>query len=173
MTAPVVVAVKRSCWRVLTPRWAVEPLSGAGAAERSGRWNEPSTPTLYLSADHVTAFAEYMQDLERPGLLTLYDVAAERVVDLCDPRVRAMLGVDQPVLLCPWKTIARIERRRPPAWDLATRLGDVDGVRVPSAQHAGGVNLVLWRWNLAAGGARVLAIDPTRDLPRDAASCRG
>lgn len=158
--------------RVLTPRWTAEPLSGAGAAERGGRWNEPGTPALYLSEDHVTAFAEYMQDLERPDLLTPYDGAAEHVVDLCDQGVRSALGVDEPVLLCPWKTIARIERRRPPSWDLAAHLGDADGVRVPSAQRPGGVILVLWRWNLASGGARVVAIDPNRDLPRDAASWR-
>ena len=86
---------------------------------------------------------------------------------------RWRLAVDQAVLLCPWKTIARIERRRPPTWDLAARLGEADGVRVPSAQHAGGVNLVLWRWNQSSGGARVVAIDPNRDLPRDAASWPG
>lgn len=170
---PTVVAVRRRCWRVLTPRWASEPLSGAGAAERGGRWNEPGFPALYLSEDHVTAFAEYMQDLERPGLLTPYDVSAKRIVDLCDPDVRARLAVDHAVLLCPWKTIVRIERRRPPTWDLAARLGETDGVRVPSAQRAGGVNLVLWRWNQPSGGARVVAIDPNRDLPRDAASWLG
>ena len=36
----------------------------------------PATPALYLSEIHVTAFAECMQDLERTGLLTPYDVAA-------------------------------------------------------------------------------------------------
>src|SRR5262245_1176817 len=55
-----------------------------------------------------------MQGLERPGLLTPYDVDAERIVDLCDPNV-----CDDTVLFCPWKTIARIEKRRPP--DLGSR----------------------------------------------------
>jgi hypothetical protein len=37
--------------------------------------------------------------------------------------VRAALGVGEPVLLCLWKTIARIERGRRPTWELATCLG--------------------------------------------------
>jgi RES domain-containing protein len=167
-----VVAVRRRYWRVLTPRWASLPLSGAGAAERGGRWNAPGSPALYLSEEHITAFAEYMQGLERPGLLTPYDVETQRIVDLCDPKVRNRLAVDDSVLVCPWKTIARIERRRPPTWDLAARLADADGIRVPSAQHCGGVNLVLWRWNLTGGSTRVAAIDPLGDLPRDSTSWR-
>lgn len=162
------VTIDRAYWRVLTPRWSSEPLGGAGAAKRGGRWNEPGQPALYLSEDHTTAFADYMQDLERPGLFTPYDVEAERIVDLCDAAVRAALDVDEATLLGAWKTIARIEHRRPPPWTLATDLlaAGADGVRVPSAQRTMGVNLVLWRWN-TDNAARVSVQDPLGDLPRD------
>jgi RES domain-containing protein len=104
-------------------------------------------------------------------LFTPYHVQAERIVDLCDAATRALLEIDDSVLLCQWKTIARIEQRRPPTWALAARLvaADADGARVPSARHPGGVDLVLWRWN-GEGTARVLVRDPLADLPRDGSS---
>lgn len=165
------VTVDRPYWRVLSPRWASAPLSGAGAARRGGRWNEPGQPALYLSEDHITAFAEYMQDLERPGLFTPYHVRAERIADLCDSKTLAVLDVETTTLFCPWARIARIEQRRPPSWALAARLvaADADGARVPSAQRPGGVNLVLWRWN-GEGTAHVGVRDPLADLPRDGSS---
>ncbi len=61
-----------------------------------------------------------------------------------------------------------IARGRPPGWDIAERLiaADGAGVLVPSARLAGGVNLVLWRWN--DGPARTaIPLDSQRDLPRD------
>lgn len=146
-------------------------MSGLGAARRGGRWNEPGQPALYFSEDHTTGFAEYMQSLERPGLFTPCYIRAERIVDLYCAVTRALLDVDESALFCQWKTIARIEKRRPPTWSLAARLvaANVDGARVPSVRHPGGVNLVLWRWN-GEGTARVLVRDPLDDLPRDGSS---
>ena len=168
IASPPFVAVDRDYWRVLTPRWASEPLSGAGAAKRGGRWNEPGQAALYLSEDHATAIAEYMQDLARPGLFAPCHVEAKRIVDLCDPSVRATLEVEEAELLGAWKRIARLEKRRPPSWTIAAGLLAIgaDGVRVPSAQQVRGVNLVLWRWNTKSA-ARVTVRDPLGDLPRD------
>ena len=128
----------------------------------------PGQSALYLAEDHATAFAEYMQDLDRPGLFTPYHVEAKHIVDLCDPNVRAELGVEETTLLSGWKRAARIERREPPTWTIAASLlaSGADGVRVPSAQRVRGVNLVLWRWN-TKGAARVTVLDPLGDLPRD------
>lgn len=50
--------------RVLTPRWAIAPTSGAGAAKGGGRFNRPGIEALYLSATSQTAEAEYRQDAE-------------------------------------------------------------------------------------------------------------
>jgi RES domain-containing protein len=88
---------------MLAPRWAWEPLSGAGAARAGGRLNVPGQAALYLSDSHATAIAEYQQDLPRPGTLTAYDVDARAVLDLADPSVRQAIGVDDQFLRQPWK----------------------------------------------------------------------
>jgi RES domain-containing protein len=88
------VAIEGRFWRMLAPRWAHEPLSGAGAARAGGRWNEPGQVAIYLSDSHATAIAEYQQDLPRPGTLTAYDVQASETLDLGDPVVQQALGID-------------------------------------------------------------------------------
>lgn len=164
LDAPPFVRIEQRFWRVLSPKWASEPLSGAGAAARGGRWNEPGVPALYLSETHGTAIAEYNQSLERPGTFAPYDALADRIVDLCDPAVLKALAIPTDVATCAWKTISRIDGRRPPTWDVAARLiaAGAQGARVPSAQGAG-VNVVLWRWN-EPNGAAVSVVDPFGDL---------
>ena len=162
-------------WRVLAPRWAHKPLSGDGAARRGGRWNGPGQPALHMSATFVTAVAEYEQELGiRPGTLCAYDVDVAAVFDLCAASARAAAGVEEDLLLSPWKHIAFVQRARPPSWDVAARLaaGGAAGIRVPSARHAGGINLVLWRWN-DGPERQVRPLDPLGDLPRDQSSWPG
>ena len=154
---------------MLAPKWAHAPLSGAGAAARGGRYNEPGMPALYMSERFETAVAEYEQELGiRPGTLCAYDVDLVGIIDLCDPALCALAGIDDAALRCPWKQIALIDRKRPPTWDIAHRLRrqGATGARVPSVQSIGGINLVLWRWNDAASG-RIEALDPWHDLPTD------
>jgi RES domain-containing protein len=81
-------------WRMLAPRWAFDPLSGAGAARAGGRWNEPNQVALYLSESHAVAIAEYQQDLPRPGTLTGYAVVAKAMLDLANPAIRERVGID-------------------------------------------------------------------------------
>jgi RES domain-containing protein len=157
---------------MLAPKWAHDPLSGAGAASRGGRHNEPGMPALYMSEQFATAIAEYEQDLGiRPGTLCAYDVTVGQVVDLCDAETRSAARVDPDDLRCPWKKYAFIDKTRPPTWDIARRLFDAgaSGIRVPSVQAVGGVNLVLWRWNDTPDRA-VVALDPLGDLPKDQSS---
>jgi RES domain-containing protein len=165
------IAVARRYWRMLAPKWAHDPLSGAGAAARGGRFNPPGLSALYMSKDFATAVAEYEQDLGiRPGTLCAYEVTSERIADFGDIPTLEALGVDAAILKSPWKQIAFVERRAPPSWALAKRLlaQDIDGVRVPSVQ-ASGFNLVLWRWNIE-GATKVAELDPLRDLPADQSS---
>lgn len=165
------ISVARRYWRMLAPKWAHDPLSGAGAALRGGRFNPPGTPALYMSEQFSTAVAEYEQDLGiRPGTLCAYDVRSERIADLADAGVLEMLGVDAATLRAPWKHVAFVEKRPPPTWSLCDLLlrENIDGIRVPSVQ-AVGFNLVLWRWNVE-GAATVVALDPLRDLPADQSS---
>jgi len=157
---------------MLAPKWAHEPLGGAGAATRGGRHNEPGMSALYMSEQFATAIAEYEQDLGiRPGTLCAYDVNVTDVVDLCDPQVCEAAAINPSDLRCPWKQIAFVAKGRPPTWDIARRLFDAgaSGLRVPSVQAVEGANLVLWRWN-DAPDRQVVALDPLRDLPRDQSS---
>jgi RES domain-containing protein len=157
---------------MLAPKWAHAPLSGAGAATRSGRFNQAGMAALYISEQIATAIGEYEQELGiRPGTLCAYDTDVTGVVDFCDTAVRAAAGVSPDDLRCPWKKIAFVAKSRPPTWDVAMRLFDAGatGIRVPSVQAIGGVNLVLWRWN-DAPGRTVIALDPIGDLPRDQSS---
>ncbi len=147
-------------WRILSPRWSHLPLSGEGAARAGGRWNRPGDVALYMSETIETAFAEYQQELGvRPGTFVAYQVSNARIADLTagrETRMEDMVG--------PWKEAAFVERRDPVTWRVADTLRPVvDGLRVPSARYAGGVNLLLWRWN-ESGGPTVVVLDPNREL---------
>ena len=148
---------------MLSPRWQHAPLSGDGAARAGGRWNAAGTPALYLSADHGTAIAEYMQALVHPGTLAPYDVASDRILDLTAPAVRNAAGIDDALLVLPWRRIRDIDHAVPDSWILAEAAiaAGFDGVRVPSTQVRG-VNLVLWRWG--GKGASVTLVDPQGSL---------
>jgi len=164
------IEVQARLWRMLTPRWSHAPLSGAGAARAGGRWNEKGQPALYLSLDHSTAIAEYQQDLPRPGTLAAYDVAAASILDLTDAKTLRDLAIGTEVLRAAWKRVRDVEGGRPASWDLAAAAlaAGHQGVLVPSVQ-ARGANLVLWSWN-EDGAAKVVAVDPLGDLPRDQSS---
>ena len=164
------IGVTGRFWRMLAPRWAHEPLSGAGAARAGGRWNEPGQAALYLSDSHATAIAEYQQDLPRPGTLTAFDVEAFAIVDLAEPVVQQALGITGDFLRQPWKKMRDIERARPSSWNFAkeARAAGWHGLRVPSVQSPGS-NLVLWRWN-QDNSPKIKCVDPLGDLPRDQAS---
>jgi RES domain-containing protein len=100
---------------MLAPRWAFDPLSGAGAARAGGRWNVPGQAALYLSDSHATAIAEYQQDLPRPGTLTACDVDAQAILDLADLSVRQAIGLGDSLLKLPCKYMRDVEHLRPPS----------------------------------------------------------
>ena len=82
-------------WRMLAPKWAHAPLSGAGAAARGGRCNEPGMPALYMSERFETAVAELSrssasgQEHYAPMTSTLWGFG------LCDPALCALAGIDR------------------------------------------------------------------------------
>jgi RES domain-containing protein len=152
-------------WRILSPRWAHAPLNGDGAARHGGRWNRPGQPALYLSETIETAFAEYQQEMGvRPGTFVAYDLSDASIIDLTDPATQTQLGLRAADLLEPWKEAAFVRKVDPGTWRIAGQLvGGFDGLRAPSAQYPGGVNIVLWRWN-ADQGARISYFDPRAEL---------
>jgi len=164
------VRVQGRLWRMLSPRWAHDPLSGAGAARFGGRWNARDRPALYLSEDHGTAIAEYMQGFVHPGTLTPYTLDVERVLDLTDAATRSTVGVDVDSLALHWRTVRDVDKGMPASWTFSEAAVDAgfDGLRVRSAQ-ATGWNIVLWRWNVDKH-SRATVVDPDGDLPRNAKS---
>jgi len=168
---------KGHCWRVLTPKWASEPVSGAGAAAHGGRWNRPGVEALYVSEpfagplDVTTAWKEFQQDLgPRIGTLAPYEIDFACAVDLTDPASLRALGIAAADLQCLWKDMVS-RGLEPPTWRICDRLiaEDVHGVRVPSAANPGGVNFVMWRLDNSPG-CRVTVVDPDSALPVDRAS---
>jgi hypothetical protein len=69
--------------RMHTPKWAVAPASGAGAAEYGGRANRPGVAALYLALEAQTAIDEYQQvsPLLPPGTMVSYQVTADPILD--------------------------------------------------------------------------------------------
>lgn len=161
---------RATCYRVLTPRWAHEPYSGAGAAARGGRFNRPTTPTLYLSLEAETALAEFAQAevLFGPGTVASYRVTLRQVVDLRDGFIPTRWDRAWADWSCPWKQLAMIERRDPPSWALAdiARETEASGLLFPSTQRPGGTNLVIWLDRLDPDD-ELEVHDPNRALPRN------
>jgi len=157
-------------YRLITPRWAVMPKSGAGAARKGARFNRPGVEALYLSLDVATAAAEYRQDspLMPPGTIVTYQVALETVIDFSggykvgewDPIWEDWSGE--------WRTLAFNLRVEPPSWligDLALEAKS-RGVLYPSTQLRGGTNLVIFPQMLTAEDV-VEPFDPGGALPRN------
>lgn len=154
--------VRGRWFRVLTPRHAHQPLSGEGARLIGGRLNRRGHGAFYLSADPLTAYAEYTQNVfDRPGLMCSYDVDVAPVVDLTNAAVCLELGIESGDLTGRWIDVAD-----PPSQCLADRLigGGWAGALYPSMQHKGGVNIVLWNWDEGRSGT-VRLVDRMGEAP--------
>ena len=198
MSLPTLAFDRHSFWRVLTPRWAFDPLSGQGAALTSGRWNANGIPAIYMSFEDRTAVTEYMQGGSRPGTLCEYFVTSDKVVDLTVRGTLEEIGYHTDDVFCHWKESAAAGRT-PMTWRISYKLIDLGlhGAVFPSAavgfrgmtvqppiavrrsaSHAPqgltsrhSDNLVLWSWNNPNGScARVEVNDPTGELPVDQSS---
>ncbi|MDI6029351.1 RES family NAD+ phosphorylase [Corticibacterium sp. UT-5YL-CI-8] len=159
--------------RYLTPKWAFLPTSGAGAAIDGGRFNRPGVEALYLSQAPQTALEEYKQgaSISPPATLAAYKITLTEVADLSqgfDPDAwdDAWREWD-----CPWRRIARIDRKTPSSWKLADQVitAGFRGILFPSLRHAGGTNLVIFLANLVEGDA-IEVHDPDHRLPHDQSS---
>lgn len=159
------VAIDARFWRMIRIPWQRDPLSGEGARLYGGRWNAKGVPALYLGASHDAAIAEYYRGLPKPGTLVPYDVRSDAIADLTGGSTETERAVH-----CDWARQMR-DGDLPPSWVLAERLiaEGAHGALVPSIQHRGGTNLVLWHWHPAGTGgegAAVTLLDPGGDLRR-------
>ena len=161
------------CSRVLTPKWAHDPVSGAGAALRGGRANRPGVDALYLALDVHTAVAEYQQlsPLMPPGTLVNYEVSFGPVVDFRAGYVRGPWNPLWQDFFCEWRGLVFDQNIEPPSWvlgDLVMAAG-AKGILFGSRLVPGGINLVLYTGHL--NDADILKpYDPGQFLPKNADS---
>ncbi|KAB7769737.1 RES family NAD+ phosphorylase [Xanthomonas maliensis] len=156
-------------YRAFTPRWAAEPLSGAGAARSGGRFNRFGQPALYLAMELQTAAAEYGQAAPFLPPFTLVTYAAQ-LPALADLR---LLDADWDPLWADWAEDWRkalVNKVEPVSWVLGDLLreADIPGVIFPSVALAGGVNVALFLDRVPP--ERVLQVLDDGRLPRDGRS---
>jgi RES domain-containing protein len=152
-------------YRVLTPQWAFQPLSGRGAALIGGRFNRPGLEAIYLSEDILTAVREYRRnaDLTPPVTLCSYLAGPLDVIDLTGPQPDTDPWRDWRQ---PWNLISRYQQATPPSWDCgdAALAAGCQGIRFPSTRAGGGTNLALYTDRLTPN--RLAVYDPEGALPR-------
>ncbi|WP_413743005.1 RES family NAD+ phosphorylase [Sodalis sp. RH15] len=154
-------------YRVLVPAFASTPRSGMGAARQGGRFNRPRQEALYLSADEVTALAEYKQDNPwlQPGTICTFFAKKLRVADLSagfDPEHWAELWADFAV---DWRTERFGNGVEPPTWYMADDVvaAGLDGILFPSQARPGGINLVIYR-SSQLSDIQLCVYDPASNL---------
>ena len=164
-----------TAWRMHAPRWAAEPLSGAGAGAHGGRANRPGTPALYLALEAQTALREYQQlsPLMPPGTLVSYTVAVEPVVDFRGGHEAGPWAASWQDFGCDWRQLWFDQRIEPPSWALADQALAVGakGILFRSMLVPEGTNLVIYNAMLDKGD-RLEVYDPAGDLPRNQDSWR-
>ena len=91
---------------------------------------------------------------DAPRIIFTVDVELQRVVDLTDDVVCALLRVSFDELITPWRLIVAL-RRVPTTHALgaAARRAGVEALIVPSAQHPGSKNLVVMPDRMLAGSS--------------------
>ncbi|GHU04814.1 hypothetical protein FACS1894158_05910 [Betaproteobacteria bacterium] len=135
-------------FRAHTPQWASQPLSGAGAALKGGRFNREGTEALYLSLDEMTALREYQQTSSflPPCTICSYTVTLRHLVDLRQLRQ----GEPWDELWHDWREDWRHLKFdlhiEPPTWVLADMVlaHGYTGILFPSQVNDGGTNVVVY-----------------------------
>lgn len=162
-----------TAYRMLAPKWAVAPTSGAGAGQHGGRANRVGLNALYLALDIDTAVREYQQvsPLMPPGTLVSYQLSVAPVVDFTGG---FQAGTWDPLwedFYCDWRACWFNQRIEPPSWVLGDEAvaSGAKGILFRSRLSPDGVNLVLYVDELASSD-RLDVYDPHGSLPRNQSS---
>ena len=166
-----------TAYRMHTPRWAVTPMSGAGAGAHGGRANRPGTDALYLSLDIETAVLEYQQasPLMPPGTLVSYTVELTKTVNFSNGYQSSAWEPLWEDFYCDWRELWFNQRVEPPSWVLADQaLGQgAKGIWFRS-RLTKGTNLVVYTRQLIIGAVpgtsghdHLQAHDPGGALPKN------
>lgn len=162
-----------TCYRAHHPQWAWNPLSGAGAAIRGGRFNPVGTPALYLALTIEGMFLEMGHGFSRvfePLTVCAYHVDVADLIDLRTDGARAVAGVSYADMACGWEYDLS-NGARPASWTVYDRLVRSGGAGVLAPSFANGArpdmhNLVLWTWGPDLPH-KVELFDPTGRLPKN------
>ncbi|VWC82150.1 RES domain-containing protein [Burkholderia lata] len=166
--------VRETAYRAHAPKWAFQPISGAGAALNGGRLNRPGVDAFYVSLDLRTACDEYkgISPILPPATLVEYTLDLGPVVDFSGGYTAEW----EPIwseLYCDWKALA-LNDIEPPSWvigDIVRQLG-IKGILFRSAVSTAptAFNLVLYLDNLAVETDVLRAHAPAGTLPQDQSS---
>ncbi len=157
-------------YRMHTPKWAVTPTSGAGAAQQGGRANRPGVAALYLALDIETAIKEYQQlsPLLPPGTLVSYQVTVGQVADFRSGFDASCWGPLWEDFYCDWRELWFNQGIEPPSWVIGDEViaAGAKGILFSSRFHGGGTNLVVYPETFLA--TDLLAVfDPGLALPKN------
>ena len=158
-------------YRALNPVFAREPLSGRGAALYGGRFNKKGTEAIYTALSPETAIREANRVGHlQPTLLLAYDADIPRIFDTRDADALATRSMTPDGLADPDWRRKMLDGERAPTQEFAAELAEEGhaGLLVRSfapGAAAGGLNLVLWRWNVAESDRLTLIDDEKRLLP--------
>lgn len=159
-----------TAYRMHTPKWAVAPTSGAGAAKHGGRANRPGVAALYLALDLETALKEYQQvsPLLPPGTLVSYQVTASAVADFRGGFDATCWNSIWEDFYCDWRELWFNQGIEPPSWVMGDEViaAGANGILFRSGFSAMGTNLVLYPDTFIATDSLV-AFDPAQSLPKN------
>ncbi|TFD57412.1 RES domain-containing protein [Cryobacterium suzukii] len=143
-------SVSGSFYRAVNPAYKDAALLGSRLA---GRYSEPNQRTLYLSSSPEgvdAAMSAHTQGRVDELVLLKFHVEANNIVDLRDPAILLVAGVNLADAVAPWQDIAN-KGGEPSSWNVRRRLESLGatGLIDPSRKRPGLWHLTLFRWNSA------------------------
>ena len=142
--------VSGSFYRAVDPAYQDAALRGSRLA---GRYSEPKQRALYLSSSPEgvdAAMIAHVQGRVDELVLLKFHVKAHHIVDLRDPAVLLVAGVNLADAVAPWQDVVK-NGGEPASWKVRRRLEGLGatGLIDPSRKSPGRWHLTLFRWNSA------------------------